>query len=1211
MPANLRVDLPNGDTLQSDQSGILQLSAGLPPILAHLFDDDDINRSLIAVADLCNAGCSVTFSDSACSVSKDGIELYNTPKGPNARLWTIPPHHISSESNSVHMQPPASAATVVHHQIHADIVKFHHAALGSPPTVTLLQALRRGYLNNLPLTYKMVSANMPITEATAKGHLDLTRQGQHSTKVINTASVADIEANEDSDHADPAPRDNTLYIQTILHTDATGKLPEASRDGHQYLLVGYYLGFILLEPLKSRSAKHYCDAYKCMYATLAENGHHPHFQRFDNEDSGEMYALLKKHNITPQLVPPANHRANQAERAIRDAKNAFISNLATANPVFPTNLWHEIIPQLRITINLLRPFVPDPKMSAYEGIHGHKYDFIAHPIAPVGTKVIIHDAPHHRKAFAPHGVPGFYLGPAVTHYRCWRFFATLTSAIRISDSVAWFPTVFQMPGSSPTELLVNTIEALNHVFTNISANWTTLTSRQPFEQAAKSVIQSLKDCVGAFDPPLLVPSPTPPAPGIDGASIPLLDAPPIPVAIQRVILPAPQPVNIQRVAIPTTPVTVPLEIPSVAPPAILDPIGPPQLPITHDVFDQNPQAPQVARTVPARPPVPSRQPSARIAARFRHVGAAHAAWARPTIPCHTNTIVSQLINSTIGVANSANALPIALPNSYNAALKTADAALWEQASSEEFIRLIEEWKAMQFIPYTDKPIDRPATYYNPQLSVKIKEGVAVRRVRGTVGGDKSNYTGNVSALTADMPVVKMLFNAAVSEDAEVGTIDIKDYYLSNNCKLTAPEYMVIQRKQIPDAVIKRYNLGNAQSFMVRINGTIYGLPQAGLLAQEKLIVHLADHGFHQAANTPCLFRHTTRDLMFTLVVDDFLVKYQNLADYQFLCTILQQAYTITFSPIATKYLGFTITRDRDKRTLSLTMPGYVQRALDRFQFVAPTRKVHNPSIYVTPTYGHNGPQLPVAVDDSPLLDKDGIKRLQEIIGVFLFYARAVDSTMLTAINKLSSAQARPSERVRDACDHFLAYAASYPSAELVFHASNMHLLVQSDASYLSEPNAKSRVGGVHYLTASNDPDTSFVNGPITCISSVLPQVVSSAFEAEYAGMYINGQAAEIFRNNLCDMGYPQPATTIVSDNASAVGVSTGMATQKRSKHIDVRFHWIRDRAAQGHFNIVWRPGSSNLADYFTKILPGTTFRAMRKYFVQTNDAQAARVERVY
>jgi hypothetical protein len=93
-------------------------------------------------------------------------------------------------------------------------------------------------------------------------------------------------------------------------------------------------------------------------------------------------------------------------------QNHFISMLCTTHPTFPLDLWDELLPQCELTLNLLRAYAPDPTISAYEGVHGKPYDFLGYPFAIAGTPVLIHETPANRASWAPHGVPGFYLGPA-------------------------------------------------------------------------------------------------------------------------------------------------------------------------------------------------------------------------------------------------------------------------------------------------------------------------------------------------------------------------------------------------------------------------------------------------------------------------------------------------------------------------------------------------------------------------------------------------------------------------------------------------------------------------------------------------------------------------------------------------------------------------------------------------------------------------------
>ncbi len=90
-----------------------------------------------------------------------------------------------------------------------------------------------------------------------------------------------------------------------------------------------------------------------------------------------------------------------------------------------------------------------------------------------------------------------------------------------------------------------------------------------------------------------------------------------------------------------------------------------------------------------------------------------------------------------------------VPLIYARAMAGPDGTLWNEAAIEEFGRLIEKTGSMQFIPAHEKPADRSASYYNPRVRIKLKEGKIVRRVRGTVGGDRIDYLGAVLSANAD------------------------------------------------------------------------------------------------------------------------------------------------------------------------------------------------------------------------------------------------------------------------------------------------------------------------------------------------------------------------------------------------------------------------------------------------------------------------------
>ena len=111
------------------------------------------------------------------------------------------------------------------------------------------------------------------------------------------------------------------------------------------------------------------------------------------------------------------------------------------------------------------------------------------------------------------------------------------------------------------------------------------------------------------------------------------------------------------------------------------------------------------------------------------------------------------------------------------------------------------------------------------------------------------------------------------------------------------------------------------------------------------------------------------------------------------------------------------------------MPGYINKALTRFLHPEITRAQHSPHAWTAPQYGV-ATQLTTPADMSAPLDKAGITRLQEVIGTLLFYARAVDCTMLVALGTLASAQSKGTEATAQAVTQLLNYCATHPEATI-------------------------------------------------------------------------------------------------------------------------------------------------------------------------------------
>ena len=226
---------------------------------------------------------------------------------------------------------------------------------------------------------------------------------------------------------------------------------------------------------------------------------------------------------------------------------------------------------------------------------------------------------------------------------------------------------------------------------------------------------------------------------------------------------------------------------------------------------------------------------------------------------------------------------------------------------------------------------------------------------------------------------------------------------------------------------------------------------------------------------------------------------------------------------------------------------------------------------------------------------DDKRFIQRVAGKFLFYGRAVDSTVLTPISAIASQSANPTTETLERTRQLLDYLATQEEAVLTYNRSDMILAVHSDASYLCEPKARSRAGGHFFMSTNAEIPPN--NGAILNIAHIIKHVMSSATEAELAALYIMAREAVYIRIILEEMGHKQPPTPIQTDNAMAEAVVNAKIQPKRTKAMDMRFHWLRDRECQQQFKFYWRPGKQNHADYWTKHHSAAHHINIRKEFL--------------
>jgi hypothetical protein len=345
-----------------------------------------------------------------------------------------------------------------------------------------------------------------------------------------------------------------------------------------------------------------------------------------------------------------------------------------------------------------------------------------------------------------------------------------------------------------------------------------------------------------------------------------------------------------------------------------------------------------------------------------------------------------------------------------------------------------------FIPHSQIPHNRCKDVTYGRICVDHRpQKKETNRTRLTAGGNLIDFPGDVSTPTADpTTTAKLVIQHTLSTpNAKYMCGDIKLFYLGT--PMARYKYMRLPIAIIPQEIIDAYDLmplvHNGHVYL-EIRRGMYGLPQAGIIANQLLTRRLQPHGYYQCRHTPGLWRHQWRPILFSLVVDDFGISYVDKQHADHLIHAIENDYNFTKDWSGTLYCRITIKWDYQACTAELSMPGYIKSAIHKYQHPAPKRPQHAPHTWNQPTYGATQ-QLATPTDTTDLASEPDKKRIQQVTGTLLFYTRAVDPTMLMTLSTIAAQQSKATQQTLQATNQLLDYCHTHPNAIIQYRASDM------------------------------------------------------------------------------------------------------------------------------------------------------------------------------
>ncbi|KAH9704344.1 hypothetical protein KPL70_011418 [Citrus sinensis] len=508
------------------------------------------------------------------------------------------------------------------------------------------------------------------------------------------------------------------------------------------------------------------------------------------------------------------------------------------------------------------------------------------------------------------------------------------------------------------------------------------------------------------------------------------------------------------------------------------------------------------------------------------------------------------------------------PISYNEALIDRDVEFWKKAMNQEMESMYSNkvWELVE-APNGVKPIGCKWIYKRKRgVEGRVETFKARLVAKGFTQKEGIDYEETFSPV-AMLKSIRILLSIAAVLDYEIWQMDVKTAFLNGH--LEENIYM-----QQPDGFIQR-----GQEHMVcKLQRSIYGLKQASRSWNIRFDQAIKSLGFIQNIDEPCVYKKIQEKSVAFLIlyVDDILLIGNDIGVLTTIKSWLAKQFDMKDLGEASYILGIKLLRDRKNKTLALSQAVYIDKILARFS-------MENSKTGLLP-FRHG---ITFSKDQSPKTSEE-IERMRQVP-----YAEAVGSLMYAmlctrpgicfAVGMISRYQSNPGPEHWTAVKHIMKYLKRTKNYMLVYSGDELIPVGYTDSDFMSDKDSRKSTSGYVFTLGS---------GAISWRSVKQSCIADSTTEAEYVAASEAAKEAVWLRKFLQDLEVVPAVTAplkLFCDNSGAVAQSKEPRNHKKQKHIERKYHLIRDIVQRGDVEVTQIASQQNLADPFTKAIPGKPF----------------------
>ena len=503
------------------------------------------------------------------------------------------------------------------------------------------------------------------------------------------------------------------------------------------------------------------------------------------------------------------------------------------------------------------------------------------------------------------------------------------------------------------------------------------------------------------------------------------------------------------------------------------------------------------------------------------------------------------------------------PTSLKEALESEHALNWKAAADSEYESLIENetWELVELPP------GRKAISCRWVFKVKHDENGKIDRFKGRLVAKGFLQKFGVEFDETFSPVVRFtsiraLLAFAVSRNMFIHQMDVVTAFL--NGTLEEDIYM-----EQPEG----YVVAGKENLVCHLKKSLYGLKQSPRCWNKSFKEFMISLGFEQSTADPCVFIREVNDQLAIVAVhvDDLILLTETEQEMIKLKASLATRFKMKDMGKIHYCLGVNIkTMDG---VLQMSQEQYILKILHKYK-LQDSKPVSTPMDLNVKLVKHDGYSKPV----DPVA-------YQSMVGSLIYAAIATRPDIAQAVGTLAKFNSSPNEAHLTAVKRVFRYLKGTVKLHLQYETSEKDMEGYSDADWAADAEDRRSTSGNVFIMS---------NGAISWASQKQPTVALSTAEAEYIALCLATQECVWLRQLNKDLRIDcSSPTTIHEDNQGTIAMSKNPVLHKRTKHIDIKFHFVREKIHDKTINLKYCPTHEMVADIFTKPLPRGQFENLR------------------